>query len=72
MKTQGEYVNTRVFNGTMSINEAKAFFDENLIDGGDVRMVPVNMQTVERMIEGPEEMEAPETDENETNGEKDN
>jgi len=72
MKTQGEYVNTRVFNGTMSINEAKAFFDENLIDGGDVRMVPVNMQTVERMIEGPEEMEAPETDENETNGEEDN
>jgi HK97 family phage portal protein len=67
MKTQGEYVNTRVFNGTMSINEAKVFFDENEIgEEGNVRMVPVNMQPVERMIEGPEK------EENETNGEKDN
>ena len=72
MKTQGEYVNTRIFNGTMSINEGKAFFDENLIGPlGDIRLVPVNMTKLSEDIGEAPEIEAPKK-ENEEDGKEDN
>lgn len=40
--------------GALSINEIRMLEDMNPIDGGDLRLVPMNMTTIERAAEPPE------------------
>ncbi len=66
-KTRSEAIDSGIQTGRITINEALALEDRNGIGPtGDVRLVPVNLQTLDRAIEGPEEPEPePEPDDEE-------
>ena len=58
-QTQTSTVTQKVTGGIMTINEARAYFDLNPIDGGDTPLVQGAMVPLERVLEEPEPEPAP-------------
>ena len=48
MKTRQEYYKTMLDRGVYSINDVLGLEDRNPVDGGDLRMVPLNMVSLEQ------------------------
>lgn len=51
-QARGEFYRQMRDLGALSINEIRRLEDWNEIDGGDLRLVPVNMQSIERAASG--------------------
>ncbi len=47
VKARGEFYKILLGNGVASVNEVRAFEDMNPIKGGDIHLVPMNMQDIE-------------------------
>lgn len=58
-KTRGEYYKSMFGIGAMSVNEIRAKEDMDPIEGGDIHLVPMNMQSLEFAAEKPEPQPAP-------------
>lgn len=59
-QTQTSTVTAKVTSGIMTVNEARAYFDLNPIDGGDTPLVQGAMVPLERVLEEPMEEPMPE------------
>lgn len=55
--TQTSTVVSKVTSGLMTVNEGRAYFDMNPIDGGDTPLIQGAMTPLERVLEGPEPVE---------------
>ena len=50
MKTRQEYYKTMLDRGVYSINDVLSLEDRNKVEGGDLRMVPLNMVSLEQAV----------------------
>lgn len=71
---RAEFYSKMLNNGVMSINEVRSKEDLNPVDGGDIHLVPLNMQSLEYAGQKPEEvfsptLPAPATEDDEQDGE---
>ncbi len=52
VKARGEFFSAMLDRGVWSVNEVRALEDQNPIKGGDVHLVPLNMQNIENAGQG--------------------